>query len=165
MRSCSTVKQLSKRTSNPGAIHLRIVEVLQRFPKGATGGQIRQELEKEGLGPEEQTHLDRRKRDLKKWFVIDKVKTIQEVNGIKRKVTLYRYVGKKTIVTDEGQVDQKTRARVIHAAHGQCQMCGMTVQKHGITLVVDHKKPREWEVLTISRTCGRFKNRSMRNPA
>jgi 5-methylcytosine-specific restriction endonuclease McrA len=141
---CSTMAQMANRTSNPGAIHLRIIEVLKRFPLGATGGQIRQELEKEGLRPEEQTHLDRRKRDLEKWFVFEKIRTADEVGGKKRTVTLYRYIGKKRRVTDEGQVDQKTRAQVIHAAHGQCQMCGKTVQKHGITLVVDHKKPREW---------------------
>ncbi len=135
---------VGKRISKPGAIHLRIVEVLKRFPEGATGGQIRQELEKEGLGPEEQTHLDRRKRDLKNWFVIKKTKTAQEVNRKKRTVTLYQYIGKRTNVTDEGQVDQKTRAQVIHSAHGRCQMCGKSVQKHGIALVVDHKKPREW---------------------
>jgi hypothetical protein len=63
---------MSKRKSNPGEIHLRIVEVLKRFPNGARGGQIRQGLEKEGLLPEEQTHLDRRKRDLKKWLVSGK---------------------------------------------------------------------------------------------
>ena len=43
---------------------------MKRFKDGASGGQIRQELEKEGLRPEDQTHLDRRKRDLKKWFLI-----------------------------------------------------------------------------------------------
>ena len=59
---------MSKKESNPGEIHLRIIEVLRRFPEGISGGQIRQELEKEGLRPAEQTHLDRRKRDLKKWF-------------------------------------------------------------------------------------------------
>jgi hypothetical protein len=26
----------------------------------------------------------------------------------------------------------------------RCQMCGRTVQMHGISLVVDHKKPRDW---------------------
>ena len=114
---------VGKRISKPGAIHLRIVEVLKRFPEGATGGQIRQELEKEGLAPEEQTHLDRGKRDLKHWFVIKKIKTVQEVNRKKRTVTLYQYVGERTNVTDEGQVGQKTRAQVIHSAHGRCQMC------------------------------------------
>ncbi len=56
--------------SKPGKILLRIIEVMKRFPGGISGGQIRQELEKEGLEPGDQTHLDRRKRDLKKWFVI-----------------------------------------------------------------------------------------------
>src|SRR5437762_4195572 len=56
------------RKSNPGTIHLRIIEVMKRFPRGISGGQISHELEKEGLEPSEQTHLDRRKRDLKKWF-------------------------------------------------------------------------------------------------
>jgi hypothetical protein len=128
----------------PGTIHKRIINVMQRFPNGISGGQIRQELEKEGLSSEEQTHLDRRKRDLKKWFVIRKLNSIIEIGGKRRTVTLYVYGGEKTTLTDEGQVNQKTRAAVIHAAHGRCQMCGRTVEKHGVTLVVDHKKPRDW---------------------
>jgi hypothetical protein len=74
---------MPKKTSKPGTIHLRIVQVLKRFPKCISGGQIRQELEKEGLRAEDQTHLDRRKRDLKKWFVIQKTKAIQETHGKK----------------------------------------------------------------------------------
>jgi hypothetical protein len=42
--------------SKPGKIHLRIIEVMKRFPGGISGGQIRQELEREGLEPEDQTH-------------------------------------------------------------------------------------------------------------
>jgi hypothetical protein len=137
---------MPKKTSKPGDIHLKIVEVLKRFPKGISGGQIRQELEKEGLRAEDQTHLDRRKRDLKKWFVIQKVNGIQEIEGKKRPVVLYRYAGKRTNVTDPGQVDIRIRAEVIRAAHSRCQMCGRTVQKHGVTLVVDHKKPRDWGI-------------------
>jgi 5-methylcytosine-specific restriction endonuclease McrA len=136
---------MSKKVSKPGKIHERIVEVLKRFPDGVTGGQIRQELEKEGLQPEEQTHLDRRKRDLKKWFRIQKTKTIMEVQGKKRTVVLYKYVGEKPVVTDEGQISLKVRAEIIHAAHGRCQMCGRTIEIHGITLVVDHRKPRDWD--------------------
>jgi hypothetical protein len=135
---------VSGKVSKPGAIHLRIIEVMKRFPDGVTGGQIRSELEKEGLRPEDQTHLDRRKRDLKKWFVIHKMTTTQEVAGKTRRVVLYKYAGVRRRVTDEGQISQKTRAEVIHAAHGRCQMCGKTIEKHGITLVVDHKKPRDW---------------------
>jgi hypothetical protein len=116
------MNQPPKRTSKPGAIHLRIIEVLKQFPDGVSGGQIRQELEKEGLKPEEQTHLDRRKRDLKKWFVIQKIKISQVLAGKQRNVTLYKYAGPKKAVSDEGQVDSKTRAHVIHAAHGRCQM-------------------------------------------
>jgi hypothetical protein len=135
---------LTKTTSKPGKIHCAIVEVMKRFPEGVTGGQIRQELEKEGLKPEDQTHLERRKRDLKKWFLIEKTKIAREVRGKKRNVVIYTYVGERPLVIDEGQVDQKLRAEVIRMAHGRCQMCGRTIEKHGITLVMDHKKPRDW---------------------
>lgn len=130
--------------SKPGTIHQRIVEVMQRFPGGVSGGQIRQELEKEGLRPEDQTHLDRRKRDLKKWFIIKKNKAAQLVDGKKRTIVLYQYAGNKEAITDEGQVSKKLYAEVIRAAYGRCQMCGKTIEKHAITLVVDHKKPRDW---------------------
>jgi hypothetical protein len=127
--------------SKPGKIHLQIIEVMKKFPGGISGGQIREEL---GLAPNQQTHLDRRKRDLKKWFLIEKVSAVQELEGVLRSVTLYRYAGKRKNVTDEGGVNQRLRAEVIHAAHSRCQMCGRTIQQHGIVLVVDHKKPREW---------------------
>lgn len=130
--------------SKPGKIHLRIIEVMKRFPGGISGGQIRQELEKEGLDAGEQTHLDRRKRDLKKWFIIKKDMATTVVNGQKRNVTLYKYEGLRRTVLDEGQPSLKERAEVIHGAHGRCQMCGKSVEQHGITLVVDHKKPRDW---------------------
>lgn len=135
---------MPKRTSKPGAIHLRIVEVMKRFPEGVTAGQIRQELGREGLQAEDQTHLDRRKRDLKKWFIIEKKRSTLIVEGKKRNVTLYTCRGEKQDITDEGQVGQKLRAEVIRAAHEHCQMCGKTIEKHCITLVVDHKKPRDW---------------------
>jgi len=130
--------------SKPGAIHLRIVDVMKRFPDGVTGGQIRQELEKEGLKPEEQTHLDRRKRDLKKWFMIHAVASTQIVSGVPRKVTLYKYLGERSVVSDEGDINIRVKAEVRHAAHGRCQMCGKTIAEDGIKLVVDHKKPRDW---------------------
>ena len=131
--------------SKPGKIHLRIVEVMKRFPAGISGGQIRHELEREGLEPGEQTHLDRRKRDLKKWFVIKKEPARVLVNGVARTVTLYKYAGLRRKILDEGQVNSKTRAEVIHSAHGCCQMCGRSIERHGVTLVVDHKKPRDWD--------------------
>src|ERR1700693_4666987 len=116
--------------SKPGRIHLQIIEVMKRFPDGVSGGQIRQELEKEGLDPGDQTHLDRRKRDLKKWFVIKKGHSTTIVNGKNRKVTLYKYSGERRTVVDEGQPNQKDRAEVLHGAHGRCQMCGRSVERH-----------------------------------
>jgi 5-methylcytosine-specific restriction endonuclease McrA len=130
--------------SKPGKIHLQIIEVMKRFPMGISGGQIREELARGGLGANEQTHLDRRKRDLKKWFEIEKRMDYRDIDGKKRKVMLYVYHGKRKRVVDEGGVNQRIRGQVLRAAHGQCQMCGRTISKHQVTLVVDHKKPREW---------------------
>jgi hypothetical protein len=135
---------MGRKGSKPGSIHLRIIEVMKRFPEGISGGQIRQELEKLGLQPEDQTHLDRRKRDLKKWFVIYKTSSTVVINGRKQKVALYKYAGEKHRVTDEGHINIKLRAEVIHSAHGRCQMCGKTIERNSVTLVVDHKKPRDW---------------------
>ena len=130
--------------SKPGAIHQRIVDVMKRFPEGISGGQLRQELEKDGLRPEDQTHLDRRKRDLKKWFVIQATDAVQTVNGKPRKVTLYRYAGERSDVSDEGDINIRVKAAVRHAAHGRCQMCGKTLVEDHIKLVVDHKRPKAW---------------------
>jgi hypothetical protein len=140
LRECVT-----KKRSKPGAIHLRIVEVMKRFPNGITGGQIRAALEEQGLKAGDQTHLDRRKRDLKKWFEIEKSKVTQEIDGTRRIVTLYKFICERASVIDEGQVDQRLRAQIVHSAHGRCQMCGQTIKEHGISLVVDHMKPREWD--------------------
>ena len=134
--------------SKPGKIHLRIVEVMKRFPGGISGGQIRQELEREGLGPDDQTHLDRRKRDLKKWFVIEKSLATLQVSGKARRVTLYRYCGVKEDISDEGQVSLKERAEVIHAAHGRCQMCGKRVEQ-GAVLTENRRSAASVRLLTF----------------
>lgn len=34
--------------------------------------------------------------------------------------------------------------QAIQAARGRCGLCGRSMEKHGIVLVVDHKIPREW---------------------
>jgi 5-methylcytosine-specific restriction endonuclease McrA len=135
---------MPKKPSKPGDIHLRIVGILKRFPEGISAGQIRAELEKEGLAAGDQIHLERRKRDLKKWFRIEKSKGVWDLQGKRRNVVLYKYLGEKTDITDEGQISLKLRAQVIHAAYGRCQMCGNTVAKDFIKLVVDHRTPRDW---------------------
>lgn len=135
---------MQKGKSKPGSIHLRIVEVMRRFPMGITSGQIRQELEKDGLRPEEQTHLDRRKRDLKKWFVIKRIRASRVIEGKAHNIFLYTIHGERTEVSDEGQVGSKIRAEILNRARGRCQICGRTIEKHEITLVVDHRTPRDW---------------------
>jgi len=59
-------------------------------------------------------------------------------------VTLYKYGGIRRNTTDEGGVNIRIRAEVLHSARGRCQMCGRTVAEDGIKLVVDHKRPRAW---------------------
>lgn len=127
--------------SNPGAIHERIIDVLKRNPQGMSTGQIRKEM---GIPPGDQEFLDRRVRDLPKWYRIQKAPASSEINGKLRRVVLYKYLGPRENVADEGQVSQRVRAAVLHAAHGRCQMCGKTIQEDSIKLVVDHRVPREW---------------------
>jgi hypothetical protein len=121
-----------------------MAELLKQSPDGMTCGQLRLELEKEGLQADEQTHLDRRYRDLPKWYRIEKSRVREIVGGKTVSVVKYAYRGERDTVADQGQVSQKVRAGVIYPAHGRCQMCGRTVQMHGISLVVDHRKPRDW---------------------
>jgi hypothetical protein len=91
---------------------------MKRFPDGITGGQIRLEL---GLRPEDQTQLDRRKGDLKKWFVIEKITATQPASdGISRKVVLYRFKGERKGNLDSAQVSGRLRAMILHSAHGRC---------------------------------------------
>ncbi|MCI0352206.1 MAG: HNH endonuclease [Acidobacteriales bacterium] len=63
---------------------------------------------------------------------------------MKRRVATYKYLGERTDVSDEGEISQRVRAEVLRVARKCCQMCGRSIEKHGIALVVDHKKPREW---------------------
>lgn len=113
---------------------------MKAHPEGVSSGQIRKELD---FLPEEQTHLDRRKRDLRKWFAI---RTFRGQTPEGKRVTLYAYEGNldESEITAGGKISKRIRARILHAAHGRCQMCGRTIDRHGITLVVDHKKPLNW---------------------
>ncbi|MFZ0964765.1 MAG: hypothetical protein WAO35_28230 [Terriglobia bacterium] len=118
-------------TSQPGQIHLQIIDVMKRFPEGISGGQIRQELEKEGLRPEDQTHLDRRMRELDEWFIIEKSVIAQDA------LRKWRHTRKKELLS------QILTAQVLYAARGRCQRCGKTIETHCITLVVEPKNKRE----------------------
>jgi transcriptional regulator with XRE-family HTH domain len=131
------VGKIAKRinmASRPGAIHRQIIELLRKHPEGLTSGQIRAKL---NIAPDEQAQLDRRRRDLRQWFILGK----RQVGGD----WVYTIEGERdasTIV--EGGINIRVRAAVLNRAHGRCQMCGRTITQHGVVLVVDHKIPRDW---------------------
>ena len=117
----------------PGSIQARILDVLRRHPDGISEGGIREEL---GISTGEQVQLGRRRRDLNPFFDIEKRR-----RGLE---TLYILLGRKPETPDADEVDEKTRAEILHLAGGRCQMCGMTIENHGITLQVDHRVPKDW---------------------
>lgn len=120
-------------SSRPLKIHLQLIEVLKKHPEGLTTGQWRKEL---GVAADEQIQLDRRKRDLKQWFEIEKRR--------KSGNTLYFYKGEHPSPVQQSGISLKLRAEVLNAAHGKCGMCGRTIDQHGITLVIDHQIPLDW---------------------
>jgi len=85
------------------------------------------------IGTQEQ--LDRRRRELNRYFVIDKLGSGAN--------TRYRLSGVKP---RPGGVDlgisERDRAAVLR--HGKCAMCGHTPLEDGVRLQVDHKIPKEW---------------------
>jgi len=94
---CTLVKEVGQ----PGKTHLRIIEVMKRFPKGISCGQIRHELEREGIPHEDLAHLDRCIRELDKWFIIEKTTDTQTAEN------------KKQGIVDEGQITEALRAQIL----------------------------------------------------
>lgn len=119
--------------SRPGAIHRKIVDLLRQHPQGLTSGQIRAKL---NLAPDAQAQLDRRRRDLRKWFILEKTQVGND--------WIYVLKGERDQTQLERGVNIRVRAAVLNRAHGRCQMCGRTIAEHGIVLVVDHKIPVDW---------------------
>lgn len=119
--------------SRPGAIHRKIAELLRQHPEGLTSGQIRAKL---NIAPDEQAQLDRRRRDLRKWFILEKRQAGSD--------WVYLLKGERKEAVLERGVNIRVRAAVLGRAHGRCQMCGRTVAEHGAVLVVDHKIPVDW---------------------
>jgi HNH endonuclease len=119
--------------SRPGSIHRKIVELLQQHPEGLTSGQIRAKL---NIAADEQAQLDRRRRDLRKWYILEKRQSGND--------WVYILKGERAEPVLERGVNIRVRAAVLGRAHGRCQMCGRTVAAHNVVLVVDHKIPVEW---------------------
>jgi 5-methylcytosine-specific restriction endonuclease McrA len=94
--------------------------------------EIREHLAAE-LGDQEQ--LDRRRRELNKYFIIER--------GGSGRHTAYRLVGRKAIVeSDILGISERVRAQVLQ--FGRCAMCGRTPAEHNVVLQVDHKMPQSW---------------------
>jgi 5-methylcytosine-specific restriction endonuclease McrA len=110
-----------------------MLALLKAHPEGLSEGEMRAALH---LPSEEQVQFGRRRRDLHYYHRIAKKR-------IGRKV-VYIYVGPREQPLDAAPISSRLKALAFHAAHGRCRMCGRTIEKHGITLVVDHKIPREW---------------------
>jgi 5-methylcytosine-specific restriction endonuclease McrA len=93
--------------------------------------EIREELAE--IGTQEQ--LDRRRRELNRYFEIERVR-----DGID---TRYRLVAEKVraAALDTG-VSERDRAAALR--HGLCAMCGRTPLLDGVRLQVDHMIPKEW---------------------
>ena len=119
--------------SRPGAIHRQIIELLRQNPDGLTSGQIRAKL---NIAADEQAQLDRRRRDLRKWYILEKRQSGSD--------WVYILKAERSEPILERGVNIRVRAAVLGRAHGRCQMCGRTVEQHSVVLVVDHKVPVDW---------------------
>lgn len=86
-----------------------------------------------GIGTQEQ--LDRRRRELNRYFDIEHVRSGRE--------TAYRLVRQKprSASADLG-ISERDRAAVLR--HGRCAMCGRTPLGDHVKLQVDHKIPKDW---------------------
>ena len=85
------------------------------------------------IGTQEQ--LDRRRRELNRYFVIEKA-----AQGV---ATRYRLVSMKERRPDADLgVSERDRAAVLR--YGLCAMCGSSPLVDGVRLQVDHKVPKEW---------------------
>ena len=113
-------------------ISLRILEVIRQHPDGISEGEIREIL---NIPAAEQTNFGRRRRELNYHYVIETKREGAKV--------LYVYKGPREELRDAAPISPWLRAQVLHAAKGRCGMCGRTIEKHGVVLVVDHKVPRE----------------------
>jgi 5-methylcytosine-specific restriction endonuclease McrA len=119
--------------SKPGTIHRKMADLLKKHPSGLTSGELREKL---GLAPTQHAQLDRRRRELRNWYRIEKKQVGPE--------TFYIYRGKLAKPVESTGINLRKRAVILALARGRCQMCGRTVGSHGVTLVVDHKIPRDW---------------------
>jgi len=119
-------------------IQQKILGLLKQHPDGISEGEMRKSL---GIPADKLVQFGRRRRELGAYYHIVKKRVGPE--------TLYVLVGEREQQLDTHPINPKLRAQVLHMAAGRCGMCGRTIEKHQITLVVDHRIPRDWGGATI----------------
>jgi 5-methylcytosine-specific restriction endonuclease McrA len=127
----------------------RIYEELFRAPEGLHIKALKERI------PEyaDQTHFDRRLRDLDKQFVLERRRS--------RGWLIYRLARRRDHPREDGNISKTVRAEVLFRDGSRCQMCGANPQQDAETkLQVDHKIPRDWggtnseeNLWTLCETC------------
>jgi hypothetical protein len=105
--------------------------------KHAAGLDITQIRDMLGASGGDQEHLNRRVRDLRKYYVVERVfeggRHVYILKGLKDRPN-----------ADDGAISGRLRSEVLHMAKGRCQMCGRTVAEDHVKLQADHKIPQSW---------------------
>lgn len=119
--------------------HKRLYDTFLAFGigKGVTLDEIRTAM---GYELHEQPQMRKRISELRQYqFDVGRV-------GQRGRVHLYALNSPNPTGIKRGtrSISQKLRAQVLNMAAGRCQMCGSTVAKDGVKLVIDHKIPLEW---------------------
>lgn len=117
-----------------GHIASKALELLRDNPGGLSMIQMREMLDADA---DSQEHFNRRVREIRKYFELNR--------RVESGVSIYTLGKRRSAPTaDSGQVSERLRAAVLHAAHGCCQMCGKTISDDGIKLQADHRIPQSW---------------------
>lgn len=117
----------------PTGMVAKIVELLKQHPNGLTSGEIREKL---GVAADEQAQLDRRRREVRKWY---QLVVVPHDNSPR-----YRLGARREKTEEEKKINSRVRAAVLNIAKGRCQMCGRSVVEDHVKLQVDHKIPQDW---------------------
>lgn len=118
-----------------GKLHQSIYEALYvRREDPPTIDEIR-DFVRERLGPgaADQTHFNKRVRELRNHFIIPSPQS----NGGR-----YELVARKDVSKADENISNRIKAEVLK--HQRCAMCGKTPTEDGVRLHVDHRIPREW---------------------
>lgn len=128
----ATPTQLQQIEAKLNHVSKAALELLRQYPKGLDIDQIKAKI---SVGAD-QMHLDKRVRDLRKFFKVPRKK----VDG----QWVYVYEGPKPNLGKTTNITTTQRARILNLAKGRCQNCGASIEEDGIKLEVDHRIPQDW---------------------